>query len=255
MLFSIVYDPSISAYELNHDLDLINKWATQWKMSFNPDPNKQATEILFSQKRSKVDHPDLYFNGSVVKRATEHKHLGLTLTPKLNFENHLISKMKKAKKIIGIIKHLNRNLSLKSLDQMYKTLVRLHLEYCDFIYHLPASYQFLPVEMVVPTLRPLLESCDLCCDFNYDLPAPNQLLPGGMDPPTLMGKVESKQYQAALAVTGAWKGTSRVKIYKELGWEALSYRRSSRRILQLHKIVDKKTPPYLYNKFPPNRQG
>ena len=69
-------------------------------MSFNPDPNKQATEILFSQKRSKVDHPDLFFNGSVVNRVTEHKHLGLVLTPKLNFENHLVTKMKKAKKII-----------------------------------------------------------------------------------------------------------------------------------------------------------
>ena len=74
-----------------------------------------------------------------------------------------------------------------------------------------------------------------------------------MDPPNLMGKVESVQYQAALAVTGAWKGTSRVKIYNELGWEALSYRRSYRRILQLHKILDKKTPSYLYNKLPPNR--
>ena len=195
MLFSIVYDPVISAEELNHDLRLINQWATQWKMSFNPDPNKQATEMLFSQKINKVDHPDLYFNGSIVTRVTEHGHLGLVLTPKLKFENHLVIKIKKAKKVIGIIKHLNRYLPLKSLDQMYKILVRPHLEYCDFIYHLPAS---------------------------------NQLLPGEMDLPTLMGKVESVQYQAALAVTGAWKGTSRLKIYKELGWEALSDRRSCR---------------------------
>ena len=33
----------------------------------------------------------------------------------------------------------------------------------------------------------------------------------------LMGTLESTQYQAALAVSGAWKGTSRVKIYEELG--------------------------------------
>ena len=30
MLFSVVHDPSITADELNHDLDLINTWATQW---------------------------------------------------------------------------------------------------------------------------------------------------------------------------------------------------------------------------------
>ena len=39
-LFSIVRDPVMSASELNHDLDLISKWAAQWKMSFNPDPTK-----------------------------------------------------------------------------------------------------------------------------------------------------------------------------------------------------------------------
>ena len=48
MLFSIVKDPKISANDLNHDLDVIRQWANQWKLEFNPDPNKQATEVLFS---------------------------------------------------------------------------------------------------------------------------------------------------------------------------------------------------------------
>ena len=53
MLYSIVKDPLISAAELNHDLELIREWAYQWKMEFNPDPTKQATEVLFSNKRKK----------------------------------------------------------------------------------------------------------------------------------------------------------------------------------------------------------
>ena len=44
-LFSIVSDPLQSATELNHDLKLIEKWAYQWKMSFDPDPTKQAVEV------------------------------------------------------------------------------------------------------------------------------------------------------------------------------------------------------------------
>ena len=40
--FSTVYDPKISAEELNHDLQQISQWAFQWKMSFNPDPTKPA---------------------------------------------------------------------------------------------------------------------------------------------------------------------------------------------------------------------
>ena len=51
MLFSIVNDLHISASELNYDLDVINKWAYQWKLEFNPDPLKQATEVLFSCKK------------------------------------------------------------------------------------------------------------------------------------------------------------------------------------------------------------
>ena len=64
MLFSIVHDPSVSAAELNQDLDTISRWADQWKMSFNPEPSKQAIEAIFSQKRNNLPHPPLFFNGS-----------------------------------------------------------------------------------------------------------------------------------------------------------------------------------------------
>ena len=57
MLYSIVNDPSNTAEELNHDLNVIKNWAYQWKMSFNPDPTKQAVEMFFSQKRIKPHHP------------------------------------------------------------------------------------------------------------------------------------------------------------------------------------------------------
>ena len=39
--------------EVNNDLVKINRWAYQWKMSFNPDPIKQAQEIIFSRKTKK----------------------------------------------------------------------------------------------------------------------------------------------------------------------------------------------------------
>ena len=37
--------------------------------------------------------------------------------------------------------------------------------------------------------------------------------------------LERTQYQAALAVSGSWKGTNMNKIYDELGWESLNHRR------------------------------
>ena len=69
-----------------------------------------------------------------------------------------------------------------------------------------------------------------------------------------MESVERTQYQAALAITGAWQGSKRTKLYEELGWESLSDRRWYRRILQIHKIKNNMTPSYLRDKLSPNRR-
>ena len=61
-LFSVVYDSQTSANDLNKDLKLINDWVFQWKMNFNPDPNKQAHKIIFSRKAKEINHPPLVFN-------------------------------------------------------------------------------------------------------------------------------------------------------------------------------------------------
>ena len=95
MLFSIVKDPVISANDLNHDLDVIYQWVYRWKMEFNPDPTKHATEILFTCKKSSPNHPQLIFNGTDVVNVSEHKHLGLILEPGLSFEKHLSDKISK----------------------------------------------------------------------------------------------------------------------------------------------------------------
>ena len=52
------------------------------------------------------------------------------------------------------------------------------------------------------------------------------------------------QYSAALAVTGAWRGTSRDKLYDELGWESLNFRHWSRRLILFYKTVNNLTPDY-----------
>ena len=92
--------------------------------------------------------------------------------------------------------------AFKTLDQMYKALVRSHLDYCDIIYHQPPQVNQPPLGIT--------------------LTAP-------------MEEIERIQYQAALAITGAWRGSSRVKLYDEFGWESLSDRRRSRHTLQIHK--------------------
>ena len=66
-------------------------------MSFNPDPSKQATEIVFSKKQSNIQLPALIFN-NILTPSDSHKHLGLILDKKFNFKNHLSEKISKANK-------------------------------------------------------------------------------------------------------------------------------------------------------------
>ena len=55
-LFSVVNDINTSAFDTSKDLDKIGNWAFKWKMNFNPDPNEQAQEIIFSRKKTATLH-------------------------------------------------------------------------------------------------------------------------------------------------------------------------------------------------------
>ena len=98
ILFSIVKNPGLSANDLNYDLGVIHQWAHQWKLEFNPDPTKQATEVLFSCKTSNPNHPHIMFNGTVVAKVNEQKHLGY-LIQTYHLKNLLMKKSLRLKRI------------------------------------------------------------------------------------------------------------------------------------------------------------
>ena len=87
--------------------------------------------------------------------------------------------------------------------------VRPHLDYGDVIYHIPHTVNLFDSSI---SLHPLMEG------------------------------IEKVQYHAALAITGCWRGSNQNSLYEELGWESLSDRRWSRRLIQLYKICNNLTP-------------
>ena len=86
-------------------------------------------------------------------------------------------------------------------------------------------------------IRPRLDYGDVICD------QPNLS--------SLTNKIESVQYNAALAIMGAIRGTSKEKLYQELSFESLKDRGWLRRLCYLYKIVITKQPAYLYDLIPP----
>ena len=73
-LFSVVLNVNTSADQVSNDLVKIDKWTYQQKISFNPDPIKQAQKILFIRKTSKEDHPQLVFEQITVYQKLIHKN-------------------------------------------------------------------------------------------------------------------------------------------------------------------------------------
>ena len=164
-LFPIVQNVKTSASHFNSDLSKISNWTFHWKRSFNPDPCKQAQEVIFSRKTQKTCHSSDYFNNKSVKQVPSQKRLGMILDTKLNFQEHLKNILNKVNKTIGLLRKLQNILPGGPLLTIYKAFIRPHLNYGDVIY-----------------------------DQHYNN--------------SFHQKLESIQYDAALAVTNAIRGSS-----------------------------------------------
>ena len=97
-LFTIGKDKNESANIVNNDLLQISKWAYNWKVLFNPDPNKPAQEVLFSRKNKVQVHPTINLNNTQVERTSYQNHLGILHDEKLNFKQHIDSVIPKINK-------------------------------------------------------------------------------------------------------------------------------------------------------------
>ena len=92
------------------------------------------------------------------------------------------------------------------------------------------------IRIYKPFVRPHLDYDDILYDQVFNL--------------FFQQKLESIQYGVCLAITGAIRGTSREKIYQELGLESLQSRRWCRKLAMFYIIYKNKNPFYLFNLLP-----
>ena len=156
-----------------------------------------------------------------------HKHLGFVLDSKISYTKHVDDKITKANQGIGVIRRLYNYLPRKALLQIYKSFIRPHLDYCDVIYHKPTYDDF------YSTYYSERSKTD---PVNTNLQYTN--------------KIEAVQYNAALAITGCVRGTSREKLYSEFGLISLYDRRRFHRLSLFYKILNHLTPEYLRRFIP-----
>ena len=128
----------------------------------------------------------------------------------LTFEEHLKNVFNKTNKTIGLLLKLSNLLPRQALVTIYKEFVRSYLDYGDVLYD----------QAIIPS------------DNSFH------------------AKIESIQYNACLAITGAIRSTSREKIYQELGLESLQLRRWYRKFCLFYKVFKYDHPKYLLNLIP-----
>ena len=103
-------------------------------MSFNPDTNKQAQEVIFSRKVQIPNHFSLTFNGTCVTQSENQKHLGMYLDSKLDFKEHAQNELNKVSKTIELLRKLQKTLLRPQLITIYKSFIRSHLDNGYIIY-------------------------------------------------------------------------------------------------------------------------
>ena len=123
-LFASGIDPAETAAQLNRDLAKISSWGKKWKVSFNA---KKSKDIIFSNKYLN-NSPPLCFDDNFIDRVNCHKHLGVYLSSKLDWNvqvNELCLRANRKLSVLRGVKILNR----QTLDLLYKITVRSVLDY------------------------------------------------------------------------------------------------------------------------------
>jgi hypothetical protein len=114
---------------LNRDLSKISQWAKIWKVKFNASKSK---DMIFSNKIQNNSLPAI-LDDTVIDRVGRHKHLGVSLTPTLEWDTHLNNVLRLANLKMSTLYKV-KELSRTTLATLYKMHVRSCIEYCLQVY-------------------------------------------------------------------------------------------------------------------------
>ena len=119
-----------SASLLSNDLTVIEKRGKDNLVSFNQCKMKQA---VISRKRNQ-NIPAVFMNGDEMDTSASFTQLGLSLPSNLTWKTHIHSLAKHASQKHGFLARAHGYLSSSHLLTIYKSQIRLSLEYCSHVW-------------------------------------------------------------------------------------------------------------------------
>ena len=115
--------------DIQGKLDYVMKWCRYNKLTINRD----KTKFMLVSLKHVENVPKVTINGTALSSVTNYEYLGMTLDNKLNMFQRIDSMYKKASMKLGILCKIRRFITDRTAARIYKTMIRPHLEYIDFV--------------------------------------------------------------------------------------------------------------------------
>ena len=123
-----VYNTTKNAYKIQDDLNKIQEWSDKWQLPFNVGKCK-----CMHYGPNNPEHSYTLY-GTDINTCTQEKDLGVTFDPSLKFKIHIQNVINKGNQILALIRKNFMFMDRDTLVQLYKAMVRPHLEYGNTIW-------------------------------------------------------------------------------------------------------------------------
>ena len=114
---------------LQGKMNTINEWCILNKLTIN----EAKTKYMIIGNASVEPIRKIRLNDKILGKVTQYEYLGIIIEHKLNMDKQIESMYKKATKKLGILSKIRMFISGKTSARIYRTMIRPHLEYVDFI--------------------------------------------------------------------------------------------------------------------------
>ena len=123
-----VYNTTKNAHKIQEDLNKIQEWSDKWQLPFNVGKCK-----CMHYGPNNPEHSYTLY-GTDINTCKEEKDLGITFDPTLKFKIHIQNVINKGNQILALIRKNFMFMDRETLVQLYKAMVRPHLEYGNSIW-------------------------------------------------------------------------------------------------------------------------
>ena len=111
---------------IQEDLNRLNKWQKYWLLCFNTTDEK-CKVMHVGQNNPRNDY---FLDGKLLPKTCSEKDLGLYVNTNLDWKDHITNAINKANSVIGWVARNIITRDQKVMVNIYKSLIRPHLEYC-----------------------------------------------------------------------------------------------------------------------------